>query len=504
MSELILREFESTQKYGIDCRYEDLYLLIEQEVDKDYSVTQESSDWNYIYKNTQELLENKTKDLKLASWWLFSSWKNNLWEGLDDNLTFYISFIEKFKQELFPKSLKAKSNIFLWLETSLTNEIINNETNKKLLIKPSSFYELFVQLDLVIKKSFESNDNKFRKIISFLKPFFDEEQKKEEENKLEAKVEKVEKKSENKVELSVDRLTEVSSDSDAIKVLNNIKKSSSLLASYYRKKDFTDLRALRISTFLSWLETDGLPYANGKKTLLYPPAELELDELTSLYEDEKFEEALCLTQEIIEVSPFWIDGHFFLYNIFEKTNNKKISNEVKNTILSFLKTNSGILDFFFNDDTPFASNRVKKWLKDELNKNDENDNLKEESNSSDQIIESIYELANNGKIKEAMQEVAKQYESSASIEEKFNWRLYHAQLAVEFNKKDIALALLEDLQKDIDRFNLDDWNPKLVSKVYSLILNSFTNIDIQNDKLEQIYKRLCKTDINSAFEIELN
>ncbi len=103
-----------------------------------------------------------------------------------------------------------------------------------------------------------------------------------------------------------------------------------------------------------------------------------------------------------------------------------------------------------------------------------------------------------------MQEVAKQYESSASVEEKFNWRLYHAQLAVEFNKKDIALALLEDLQKDIERFNLDDWNPKLVSKVYSLILNSFTNIDIQNDKLEQIYKRLCKTDINSAFEIELN
>lgn len=505
MSELILKEFESSQKYGIDCKYEDLYLLIEQEVDKDYSVTQDSTDWIFVFNNTQDLLEKKTKDLKLASWWLFAFWKNNSWSGLEKILEIYISFLGRFNNELYPKTLKGKNNILFWLENSLTNEIINNETNKKLLVKPVIFYELFVQLDCVIKESLQADENRFRKIINFLRPFYDDEQKKLEENKTEIKKEETKNSKEQGNTLQYKELIEITTDSDAVKVLSNLKKSASLLADYYRKNNFTDLKALRISTFLSWIETDGLPYADGKKTYLYPPSELELDEVSSLMNEGKYPEALYLIQEIIEVSPFWIDGHFFLFNIFEKTDNKNIANEVKNRLISFVKTNKGILDFYFNDDSPFASNRVKKWLKEELESQNENANQDlQKDNNSNKIMESIYELANNGKLKEAMQEISKYYDSSASVEDKFNWRLHHAQLAVDFSKKDIALALLEDLQNDIDRFNLDQWNPKLVSKVYSLVLNSFTNVDIQNDKLEQIYKRLCKTDINSAFEIELN
>lgn len=130
--------------------------------------------------------------------------------------------------------------------------------------------------------------------------------------------------------------------------------------------------------------------------------------------------------------------------------------------------------------------------------------VSETNKQKEDVKNSIDALAQSGKLKEAMYKIEKQYDDSSSIEDKFNWRLYHAQLAVEFNKKDIAFALLDDLQKTIDKFNLDEWNPKLASKVYTLILNTFSNIDIENEKLEQIYKRLCITDINSAFEIKLN
>ena len=67
-----------------------------------------------------------------------------------------------------------------------------------------------------------------------------------------------------------------------------------------------------------------------------------------------------------------------------------------------------------------------------------------------------------------------------------------------------ALALLEELQDDIKNFKLDKWNPKLASKVYTLVLNSFSNTDIPQEKLEILYKKLCKIDINSAFEIQIN
>ncbi|RXJ67332.1 type VI secretion system protein TssA [Halarcobacter ebronensis] len=493
----MLNELSDIEKCGIDCKYEDTYLLIEQEVDKEHCVTQEDTDWTLVYDNTLELLEKKTKDLKLASWWLFSSWKSKSWSGLESSLITFTELVEKFSVDLFPKSLKSKKNIILWLEETLTYELVT-EQNKNIITSYISLYEKFLKLNLVLKGMLSSDEENFRKIINFIKPFYDEEKNREKQSLI---------KEENRQNidtktLSFEAITEISSDADATKILNALKKIASLLASYYRKNDFTNLKAIRISRFLSWIETDGLPYNERKRTSLYPPSELELDELKKLLTEEKYEEALFLAEEIIEVSPFWIDGHYHVHNIFEKTNNKNLSLEVKNSLLSFVKTNEGILDFYFVDDTAFASSRVKKWINEELKINSSEDEISNDNDFSKKI-DVLFEQASSGKIKESMSSMAAYYNNASTKEEKFNWRLNHAQLAIEFGKKDIALALLEDLQNDIEKFNLDEWNPKLVSKVYSLILSNYTNVDIENNRLEEIYKRLCKSDIKSAFEIEL-
>lgn len=499
MSRLILREFSSSL-CGIDCKYEDAYLLIEQEVDKEFSVTQDSTDWTYVYNKTMSLLENETKDLKLASWWIFAAWKENSWSGLEKNLPIFIEFINRFNKELFPKSAKGKANIIFWLEEVLNKDILQNDVNKKSLTNHCLFYELFTSLDLEIKNLLENNENKFKKIISFLKPFYDKKQ--EELDKKNSFIE-TPLKIETKVQSEQEIVGELSNDSDVKKLLSTIKKNLSTLNKYYRNNNFKDLKAIKIARFLSWLEIDELPYAQGKKTFLYPPSELEIDEVKNLIKEEKYTQALDFAEEIIEVCPFWIDGHYLVYSIFEKTNSTQNAKEVKNSLISFIKSNEGILDFYFTDDTPFCSNKVKKWISDELITSGNSSN-QEECELSQNSLVYIYELANNDKVKEAMFEIAEKYKTATTVEEKFNWRLNHAQLAVEFDKKDIALALLEDLQKDIDKFNLNEWNPSLASKVYTLILNTFTNIDIPYEKLEQIYKNLCKTDINSAFEINFN
>jgi type VI secretion system protein VasJ len=502
LSSLILEEINSLQRCGTDYKYNDLYLLIEQEIDKDYSVTQDSTDWIFVYKETLTLLENETKDLKLATWWLFASWKKNYWTSLEENFPIYIQLINEFNQDLYPKSQKAKTNILFWLDEALTKEIIYNDKINS-LTKHLLFYELFTTFQETIEKSFEDNSKRFTKIINYLKPYHEREKQKLIQENIKTTDEKIHQENQEKTIKNEDAVFEILNDNQATKALSNLKKNAAMLSSYYRKKDFKDLKALRIAKFLSWFDVEGLPYADGKKAFLYPPSELEIDELNSLFRQEKYPEALCLAQEIIEVSPFWLDGHYFIYQIFEKTNNKIIANEAKNSLLSFLKTNDGVLDYYFQDNVPFASNRVKSWLKDELIDKQQIEDSGE-SNTFTNKIESIYELANNDKLKEAMQFISKEYEISSSIEEKFNWRLINAKLAVEFEKKDIALALIEDLQTDIEDFKLDIWNPKLASKVYTLILNSFSNVDITQEKLEIIYKKLCKTDIDSAFEIKIN
>ncbi len=149
----------------------------------------------------------------------------------------------------------------------------------------------------------------------------------------------------------------------------------------------------------------------------------------------------------------------------------------------------------------------KKWIQEELlssNITESNVETSDDKEESTNLKSEVYDLANENKLKDAMILLSNKTENASSIEEKFNLRLLHAQLAVEFDKKEMALALLEALEKDIEKYHLVEWNPKLASKVFTLLLTSFSNIDIHSDKLDLLYKNLCKTDINSAFEIKIN
>ena len=516
MDSLILKAFSESSPCGEDSKYEDSFLFIEQEIDKNNSVTQDSAtDWKLIVKKSQDFLSKESKDLKIASWFIYGLWKIDSWKGLKKGLFIYNELLTKFKDDIYPKSKKAKTNIFSWLEESLTNDILLIQNNKDSIFSELDFLELFKNLDLNINVHLDTKNNNFRKLIRFINDLVDVKNK--EIEKIE-NVKKIEEKKQEKKEKNAEEITQkkelqknneitiISNDADAIKVLRNFKKSAVLLSDYYRKEKISDLKALRITRLLSWLDTEGLPNSQDNKTLLNPPSELELDELENLYKNKEYDEAFYLTEEILEVSPFWIDGHYYSYNILLKTKNFDEAEEIKNTLISFLKTNEGILKLSFIDDMPFASNKTKKWIQEELSSTQNSDYpVKEDiTDENKNILLKVNDLANDNKVKEAMTLLNQKYQSSLNTEEKFNWRVHHAELAIEFDKKEIALALLEELEKDIKKFHLNEWNPKLASKVYSLLLNSFSSIEIETNRLEQIYKNLCKTDINSAFEIKIN
>lgn len=161
------------------------FLLIEQEVDKNSSVTHEDgTDWKLVVKDCENFLINESKDLKIASWMLYGLWKNNSWKGLKEGLFIYNELLEKFKSEIYPKSKKAKNNVFTWIEENLTNDIVLNESIKNSVEDEVEFLELFQKLDSNINIHLETENNNFRKIIQFYKKLLDEKKSKaEEENK---------------------------------------------------------------------------------------------------------------------------------------------------------------------------------------------------------------------------------------------------------------------------------------------------------------------------------
>ncbi len=512
----ILESFEGEFPCGKDSKYENSFLLIEDEIDKNNSVTQEgTTDWKLVEESCVEFLISQSKDMKIVSWFVYSSWRNSSYDGLMQSLLIYHDLLNKFSKEIHPKSKKARINIYNWLEEKLTSDIRDNVNNKNIVNYKKDLLEVFDDINSLISLQLGKEGNYFNKIKIFLNSLNEEKKINEIETITNEKTHKekdlkstIKRKDEPNIEVKQEKeISEITNDREAIQVLRKFKKYSSLLTDYFRKNDISDLKALRITRLLSSLDIDGLPASNNNKSLLYPPSELEIDKVKSLYHKNEYKEAFYLTEEIIEVSPFWIDGYYYSYNILEKTKNFKEANEVKYLLLCFLKTNEGILELSFNDGTGFASSKTKKWIKENIltiNEDKEEKTTIEEDDEKSKILKDVNSLINDNKIKDAMNLINKKYLTSSTTEEKFKWRLYHAEVAVEFDKKDIALALLEDLQKDISRFYLNEWNPKLAAKVYILLLTSFSNIEIENEKLESIYKNLCKTDINSAYEIKIN
>jgi len=494
VSEQILTPIDDSSACGIDYKYEDAFLAIESEIDKSNSMLEGvSTDWAKILHDSQNLLITSTKDIKIFSWWIYSTWKQESFSGLEKSLNLFNTILVTYENNLFPKSKKVKISSLHWLEELLVEEILDERGSLSASVNIEAFLRIFKELELNFALVIKEEISIFRKLRSA----FERELKSQE---IKTAPPPVTPPASSNISAQIN---EIHSDSDAVKVLRSLKKNATLLHSYYRAQDSSDVRSIRLVRFLSWLEIDSLPIAEDGKTPLNPPSQMSTNVIDELIVEEKFDEALDNLETLISLSPFWLDGHLIAFNILTEMGHATCALEVKNALVAFIKSNETILELSFKDTTPFASVKLKNWLAGSMGEAIENTTGENKVDEKEQVIEKAYALAKKKQIKEAMALLQGHYVSAVNGEDKFHWRLAKAKLAVEFGKNNVALVLLDELKKDIDRYSLDEWKPKLASKVFGLYLNNFNRTQVDIEDINTIYARLCKIDIKQALEIKL-
>ena len=494
MSEAILTPFNDSAPCGTDYKYEDAFLAIEAEIDKSNSMAEGvSTDWNLVLSDAQTLLCEHTKDTKVFCWWAYATWKKEGLVGLEKALISFNTLLETFEDKLFPKSKKVKLSSLTWLEDTLNDEIFDERDALPTSIDAKVFLALFKNLEHNFSLCIKEEVSVFSKLQSALQRLSKEQEVKEE---------KAQAPKPSTVSTSSD-VGEINSEADAAKVLRSLKKNASLLHEYYRTQDAADVKALRLVRLISWIEVDSLPANEEGKTPFHAPSAESLSHIDDLTNEEEYALALEQLEKVICVSPFWLEGHYMAWSLLEKMGHIQAAKEVKNALISFVKMDESILDLSFRDSTPLASIKLKQWLSEGMgaisvaNEQDSTDNDKE------QILEEANALAKKKQIKEAMALLQGSYARAVNKEDKFHWRLAKAELAVEYGKSEVALALLDELKKDIDKYNLDEWKPELAAKVFSLYLNNFNRAKVGVEPITSAYARLCKLDIAQALEITI-
>ena len=491
LSKSILNHISEDFPCGSDCKYEDRYLEIENEISKSANITDDiKTDWSKVASNAEIILSQHSKDIKLICWWVYAKYKTNSIDGLKDALDNFNSLMVTFEKKLLPKSNKIKISSLLWLENLLTKELLNERGDLNFSLDTKIFLTYFRNLQTNFSKVIEKDTILFKKIQNILQNL---ENKQEKDTKKNISV---------NATTPTTKISQINSDDEAKELLRQLKKDAKLLQEYYIKEDSSDLKAIRLTRFLSWFEINELPIQTDGKILLNPPSQESINIIETLIEEEKFTEVLEKIENMISLSSFWLEGHFIAFTILNKMGHTQTAKEVENSLLSFIRRDEKILELNFKDSSPICSTKFKKWVSKSINSSDTfNANQDSQINEKEQIEEQAFLLAKKKNIKEAMALLGNSYNRAISKEDKFGWRLIKTKLAIESGKTNIALALLEDLRKDIKLYRLDEWNPDLAAKVFVLFLN-FKHPQIDTEDIDFVYKCLCKIDIEKALEIK--
>ncbi len=492
MSHLILAPISAESPCGIDAKYDDTFLAVECEIDKANALVEGlTTNWRLVSELSESLLCNRSKDIKVASWWAFSQFKLNGFEGLEYSLRTLNELINTFIQSLFPLSNRVKFNALQWFETALIPYLIQERRLTLPNHQSDLFLDLFKSFQSSVMSMCDVDSLLFKEVVRLL----EEDKKLRDENT---------KKGLTPTQHSDTSSDEITSDADAIKMLNTIKKNTEMLSRYWRNNDMSDLRALRMTRMISWLEIDGLPESQNSKTMLNPPSLERLEEIENFEKEGKIKEAFEIVENLLLRSPFWLEGHYKSYTLLESVQHTQAALETKNMLMSFMKSNQGIGELNFRDGTPFVPSELKTWMNEDILMEGLHPLTggEKENGKYDHVRESCFALLKKKEPKGAMDLLQRSYQNAATREEQFQWRLLHAEISVEALKPQMAIALIEELEKDITHYRLEEWQPELAGEVYKLLLNSFNRTQLDHTRLESAYQGLCRTNPVEAIDIK--
>lgn len=508
----ILVDIVGKSSVGKDLKYNNVFMSIEEEVDKSYSVSaEESTDWENVATSCYEFLSKNSKDMKVAVWWLFANWHLDNWESLPQTLNTFNELMKKYNKTVYPKSMKARRNTILWLEDRLTKEIVDKKLFADKLSDATELSKLFEATQEILKELLDSDEKYFTKVVRHLKTFHEQKsetpKKAEEIQQTKVKTKKTQTKSiaSKKKTQEEDReaVLSISNKSEALKAFSNFKKSAATLSEYYRDENPFDLKAIRIAKLLSWVNIDGVPVNKDGVTQINPPSEMTLLKIEQARENKEYEEAFRLIQSALERSPYWLDGHYQSYEILEDLNKTQEAQEIKNALIAFVQSNEGIEDLEFKNKMAFASTQTKAFINLQRQES-ETENLSTTNTDAvkEEVSAKVKEMIQNHQIKEATKLLQNEYGTALNYEENFKLRLELVKLNVLDEKSTTTLALISGLEKDVQRYHLDEWRPDLASEVYSLLVKYFDAQYMTEEKLNNAYEQLLKIDVSKAFNLK--
>ena len=519
----ILDPIASENRCGNDFKYGDQSLSVEIEIEKAFNATNEEEiDWDFIIGNSEDILVKNSKDLKIASYWLYSQWRKNGWSNFFHYLDMLTMLVVSFGKDLHPAKSTRKIKIFEWLESVFEKpflDILDKLSEEEL----KRLKEILDKLNEGISKCVEEEINIFREVHRGIVGLIEgvsrreeerakerqQQQEEERRRQLEAACEQEAKdmrRSEEKEILdklaatraaenidteNIEKLTYESLEIIIDPMLEQIQKMIDIAPTdYFAIKPLFSLGEMIIEKALLDTEIvrdDFIPsvdVCNASRAILNHGT-ISIQQLTAL-------------EEQLIIRPTWMEGYYILSQLLYKFNKIQDAKSLEELIIHLIYRKKELLDFVVDERT-FIEGDMLIWVKERLTIFGDSDEANVKYKTSYQKALSIKDEKG---VDNALLFLEKNYKNSSSEEERFRWRLVFSEFALAIGNRKLALSLLLELEKIIERYSLDKWQPELAIETYEILLKPVMIQELGNDNKERIYQKLSILDLQKIINLQ--
>ena len=502
----ILTDISGEDRFGTDLSYESEFESIENEIKNATSLFATSkADWSLVLNNSLIILEKKSKDYRLIYWILLAIQKKGLSTELITLIPTINKFIIKYKTDVFParnKRLYSSINQSVNIINDMAKELINNIEN---IDSIDDFFNLFSNFESTIATIFESNTDNVSSVINQLNTH--KKRLKSLAQKDTSNIPIPHQAIDKKIPVATDAsllLTQgdITNDRDANKALRHLQDVTRSLSKYWLNQRINDEKVYQLNRTLTWLTITQLPASNDDNvTMLKPVPQARQQHFQQLKNEANHSKLLIEIEESLSKSPFWIDGHFMVWEILTELKHDDAAQSVIEQLTLLIKKTPDIINLKFDDGSEFANISTKTWLEQQCSESKSapvsstSSFIESTTNSEwDSTLKNAQEQLHQASLSEALHPLILGHHQSRSAREAFFWQFSQAKLLFHAKKFDLAIPLLRWLDTQFSGSVLKDWDPVLEERLLDLWLSCETQQPVkEQDKalMTQLRERLC-------------
>jgi type VI secretion system protein ImpA len=197
-----------------------------------------------------------------------------------------------------------------------------------------------------------------------------------------------------------------------------------------------------------------------------------------------------------------------------------ISAAVIAMLQGLLKDVPEIPTWTMSDDTPTANPETQKWLEEmvipkppepvivEVERQSEPEQTsyaqpqQAEENAPPDLLDTARELMARGHLPQALQILMRDAAQQPSGRARFLRRLQMAQLCVGAGQAKVAYPVLDELVKEIDQRQLEEWEAtEMIAPPLALLLKCLDDSSENGSVRESVFNRLCRIDPIAAMDV---